>query len=242
MRSRRRSASTGSRCAGATSSPRRRCRTGGRSTRSAPRSCSIPATMPLLLDKTLAAIGWDALQAKLSAAARRANWSAPASACSSRRAGSGRSTRCGSTVDGSGAVEVVTGAASVGQGIETVIAQICADTLGVDYARIRVIHGQTDRIEYGLGAFASRVTVMTGEATRRAASAVRAKAIDDGRRADAGASRRARHRRRRRRAHRRRRAPRSRSAMSRARWRRPPRRAASAIRASPPKAGSTPTT
>ena len=41
-------------------------------------------------------------------------------------------------------------------------------------ARVRVVHGQTDRIDYGMGAFASRVTVMTGEATRLAASKVRA--------------------------------------------------------------------
>jgi carbon-monoxide dehydrogenase large subunit/6-hydroxypseudooxynicotine dehydrogenase subunit gamma len=81
------------------------------------------------------------------------------------------------SVDTSGAVEVVTGAASVGQGVETVIAQICADALGTDYRRVRVVHGQTDRIAFGLGAFASRVTVMTGEATRLAAIEVRAKAI-----------------------------------------------------------------
>jgi CO/xanthine dehydrogenase Mo-binding subunit len=82
------------------------------------------------------------------------------------------------TVDTSGTVEVVTGAASIGQGVETVIAQICADALGVDYRRIRVVHGQTDRIAYGMGAFASRVTVMTGEAARIAATKVRAKAIE----------------------------------------------------------------
>ena len=81
------------------------------------------------------------------------------------------------TVDTSGAVEIVTGATSVGQGVETVIAQICADALGVDYRRIRVVHGQTDRIAYGMGAFASRVTVMTGEATRIAATKLRDKAI-----------------------------------------------------------------
>src|SRR6202011_505463 len=79
-------------------------------------------------------------------------------------------------IDASGAVEVVTGAASVGQGVETVIAQICADALGVDYRRVRVVHGRTDRIAFGQGAFASRATVMTGEATRRAAVDVRAKA------------------------------------------------------------------
>ena len=81
------------------------------------------------------------------------------------------------SIDTDGAVEVVTGAASVGQGMETVIAQICAETLGVDYRRVRVVHGQTDRIAFGLGAFASRVTVMTGEATRLAAIKLRAKAI-----------------------------------------------------------------
>jgi CO/xanthine dehydrogenase Mo-binding subunit len=76
-----------------------------------------------------------------------------------------------------GAVEVITGVASIGQGVETVIAQICADTLGVDYANIRVIHGQTDRIARGMGAFASRVTVMCGEATRLAATKLRARVL-----------------------------------------------------------------
>lgn len=76
-------------------------------------------------------------------------------------------------VRGDGSVEVVTGAASVGQGIETVIAQICADDLDMDYRNIEVVHGQTDRISRGMGAFASRVTVMTGSATRLAADAVK---------------------------------------------------------------------
>jgi carbon-monoxide dehydrogenase large subunit/6-hydroxypseudooxynicotine dehydrogenase subunit gamma len=81
------------------------------------------------------------------------------------------------TIDTSGAVEIVTGATSVGQGVETVLAQIFADALGVDYRRVRVVHGQTDRIAFGMGTFASRVTVMTGEATRRAATKLRAMAI-----------------------------------------------------------------
>ena len=81
-------------------------------------------------------------------------------------------------VDTTGAVEVVTGGASVGQGFETVMAQVCAETLGVDYRRVRVVHGQTDRIEYGIGAHASRATVMTASATHVAAVKVRAKAIE----------------------------------------------------------------
>jgi aerobic carbon-monoxide dehydrogenase large subunit len=82
------------------------------------------------------------------------------------------------SVDATGTVEVITGAASVGQGMETVIAQICADALGVHYANVRVAHGRTDRIDFGFGAHASRVTVMTGSATHIAALKVRAKAIE----------------------------------------------------------------
>jgi carbon-monoxide dehydrogenase large subunit/6-hydroxypseudooxynicotine dehydrogenase subunit gamma len=80
-------------------------------------------------------------------------------------------------VDTSGAVEVVTGGASVGQGFETVMAQICAEALGIDYRRIRVVHGQTDRIPYGIGAHATRATVMTGGAVNETALKVREKAI-----------------------------------------------------------------
>jgi CO/xanthine dehydrogenase Mo-binding subunit len=72
----------------------------------------------------------------------------------------------------------VTGGASLGQGFETVMAQICADGLGVDYHQVRVIHGQTDRIDNGVGAHASRATVMTGSATHIAAAALRAKTLD----------------------------------------------------------------
>src|SRR5438067_13767454 len=81
-------------------------------------------------------------------------------------------------VDSSGAVEVITGGASLGQGFETVMAQVCAEVLGIDYRRVRVTHGQTDRITYGIGAHASRATVMTASATHEGAVKLRAKAIE----------------------------------------------------------------
>jgi len=77
-----------------------------------------------------------------------------------------------------GQLEVVTGAASLGQGVETVIAQICADAIGIDYTRIRVIHGRTDRIRKGFGSHASRTTVMTGGAAHNAALALRARILE----------------------------------------------------------------
>jgi carbon-monoxide dehydrogenase large subunit/6-hydroxypseudooxynicotine dehydrogenase subunit gamma len=73
---------------------------------------------------------------------------------------------------------VITGGASLGQGFETAIAQVCAERLGVDYRRVRVVRGRTDRIEYGVGAHATRATVMTANATAIAADNVRAKALD----------------------------------------------------------------
>ncbi|HXV92104.1 MAG TPA: xanthine dehydrogenase family protein molybdopterin-binding subunit, partial [Pseudonocardia sp.] len=81
-------------------------------------------------------------------------------------------------VDTTGAIRVAMGGTNVGQGIETAMAQICAGALGVDYSRIRVVHGQTNRIEHGIGAHATRATVMTGSATHVAALQVRALALD----------------------------------------------------------------
>jgi carbon-monoxide dehydrogenase large subunit/6-hydroxypseudooxynicotine dehydrogenase subunit gamma len=131
-----------------------------------------------LLDKALAHVGWDALQAD--AKRRRANGEAVGVGLALFVEKSGLGPRDGVqvTVEPTGAVEVVTGGSSIGQGFETVIAQICADTLGVDYKRVRVVRGRTDRIEYGIGAHASRATVMTGNATHIAALEVRAKALE----------------------------------------------------------------
>jgi aerobic carbon-monoxide dehydrogenase large subunit len=131
-----------------------------------------------LLDRALKKIGWDALRERLHARRGAGELVGAGVALFVEKSGLGPFDQVHVTVDTSGAVEVVTGAASVGQGVETVIAQICGEVLGVSYKKIRVVHGQTDRIAHGLGAFASRVTVMTGEATRIAASKVRAKAIE----------------------------------------------------------------
>jgi carbon-monoxide dehydrogenase large subunit len=131
-----------------------------------------------LLDKALARISWDALQMELKKRRAAGEMVGAGVAMFVEKSGLGPFDGVRVTVDVSGEVEVVTGAASIGQGVETAVAQICADALGVDYRRVRVIHGRTDAIEFGMGAFASRVTVMTGEATRIAAAKVRAKAID----------------------------------------------------------------
>src|SRR5262245_28475494 len=131
-----------------------------------------------LLDRALAAIGWNELTATLVRRRADGEWVGAGLGFFVEKSGLGPFDGVRMSVDGSGLVEVVTGAASIGQGVETVIAQICAGTLGVDYGRVRGVHGRTDRIAFGMGAFASRVTVMTGEATRLAAVDVRNKAIE----------------------------------------------------------------
>ncbi|WP_052402444.1 xanthine dehydrogenase family protein molybdopterin-binding subunit [Muricoccus aerilatus] len=131
-----------------------------------------------LLDKALARFGWDAMQEEL--AARRATGECVGAGLAFfvEKSGLGPSDGVRVSIDATGAVELVSGAASVGQGVETVLAQICAEALGVDYARIRVVRGRTDRIEFGNGAHASRVTVMSGSATWEAALAVREMALE----------------------------------------------------------------
>ena len=131
-----------------------------------------------LLDKALAAAKWGDLQDELKRRRAGGECIGAGLALFVEKSGLGPFDGVRVSVDSSGMVEVVTGAASLGQGIETVVAQICADALGVDYRSVRVVHGRTDRIAFGMGAFASRATVMTGEATRRAAAEVRAKAIE----------------------------------------------------------------
>ena len=131
-----------------------------------------------LLDQGLALLRWDDLVAGL--ARRRAAGEMVGVGIASffEKSGLGPSDGAKVHIDNTGHVEVVTGGASIGQGFETAMAQICAMELGTDYRRIRVVHGQTNRIEYGVGAHASRATVLTGTAVSKTAQAVRAKALD----------------------------------------------------------------
>ncbi len=130
-----------------------------------------------LMDKLLAAADWPAMQREMARRRAGGEMAGAGFAMFVEKSGLGPFDKVRIDVSPSGAVEVVTGVASVGQGVETAIAQIAAETLGIDYAGIKVVHGQTNRIDKGLGAFASRVTVMCGEATRLAAVKLREEAL-----------------------------------------------------------------
>ncbi|RDV02050.1 xanthine dehydrogenase family protein molybdopterin-binding subunit [Undibacter mobilis] len=76
-----------------------------------------------------------------------------------------------------GKVSVYTGATAMGQGIETALAQICADGLSLPVDDVRVIAGDTARTPLGLGGFASRQLVTAGSSVHLAAKSVAAKAL-----------------------------------------------------------------
>ena len=131
-----------------------------------------------LLDRALALADWKNLQAQLLKRRAAGEKVGCGVAMFVEKSGLGPFDTVRIDVKSNGSVEVITGVASLGQGVETAVAQICADALGVNYSNIKVIHGQTDRIDKGMGAFASRVTVMCGEATRLAAVKLRAELLE----------------------------------------------------------------
>jgi 4-hydroxybenzoyl-CoA reductase subunit alpha len=76
------------------------------------------------------------------------------------------------------AVNVLTGAADIGQGAETVIAQIVAEVLGVAFEEVRVTAADTGTTPLDPGTFGSGVTVRAGNAARIAAESVRKKLFE----------------------------------------------------------------
>lgn len=75
-------------------------------------------------------------------------------------------------MDTTGAVTVTSGTQNHGQSHETTFVQIVADELGVALDRIRLHQGDTDRVAYGWGTFASRSIVVGGSAVHKAAAAL----------------------------------------------------------------------
>ncbi len=77
------------------------------------------------------------------------------------------------TLTSEGTIVVAAGATSVGQGLPTTLAQICADVLGVAPADIAVHLGDTQLMPHGVGTSASRSAVMAGSAVHQASTRLR---------------------------------------------------------------------
>jgi len=86
-----------------------------------------------------------------------------------------KSDGCGTIIkiDDFGTVNVITGATDMGQGTDTVIAQVVAEELGVRVEDVVVTHTDTDICPWDVGAHASRTTFVAGNSARMAAKKVK---------------------------------------------------------------------
>src|SRR5271165_677825 len=131
--------------------------------------------LPECIEKTVARSGWKQRKGKLPTGRGLGI------ACSHYVSGAAnsiiRSDMPHSTVnikiDRDGGVVVYTGASEIGQGSDTMTAQIAAEVLGCSLPRVRVIAADTDLTPIDIGSYSSRVTFMAGNATLRAAGEVK---------------------------------------------------------------------
>jgi carbon-monoxide dehydrogenase large subunit len=93
-------------------------------------------------------------------------------ACFIEGGGSGPKENARISVEADGTIMVRVGSSAVGQGIETIMAQIAADALEVPLERVQVLHGSTNLLPDGVGSFGSRATVMGGSAIVTTANAL----------------------------------------------------------------------
>ncbi|OHV83456.1 xanthine dehydrogenase family protein molybdopterin-binding subunit [Ensifer sp. LCM 4579] len=101
---------------------------------------------------------------------------APSAAVGSLGAGVGLWESAEVRVNAVGTIEVMTGSHSHGQGHETTFAQLVADRLGVPIDSINIVHGDTDKVQMGMGTYGSRSGAVGMSAIVKALDKVEAKA------------------------------------------------------------------
>src|SRR3979409_1343516 len=101
---------------------------------------------------------------------------APSKAVGSRGAGVGLWESAEVRVNPVGTIEVLTGSHSHGQGHETTFAQLIADRLGIPISQVQIVHGDTDKVQFGMGTYGSRSAAVGLTAILKAMEKVEAKA------------------------------------------------------------------
>jgi carbon-monoxide dehydrogenase large subunit len=129
------------------------------------------------LDQALELAGYEHARAEQAAARAGGRYLGIGIGCLVEKAGLGPWEYARVEVDATGHVVVYSGIASVGQGIDTTLAQVCADQLGVPAETITVVHGDSARVPFGVGGFASRGASVALPAALEAARKVRAKIL-----------------------------------------------------------------
>ena len=101
---------------------------------------------------------------------------APSQAVGSLGAGVGLWESAEVRVNPVGTIEVLTGCHSHGQGHETTFAQLVAERFGVPIVQVSIVHGDTDKVQFGMGTYGSRSGAVGMSAINRALERVAAKA------------------------------------------------------------------
>ncbi|MBP2237560.1 carbon-monoxide dehydrogenase large subunit [Sinorhizobium kostiense] len=141
------------------------------------------------LNAAMAAADWDGFAARKAEAEQRgmkrgigmscyieACGIAPSAAVGSLGAGVGLWESAEVRVNAVGTIEVMTGSHSHGQGHETTFAQLVADRLGVPIDSVNIVHGDTDKVQMGMGTYGSRSGAVGMSAIVKALDKVEAKA------------------------------------------------------------------
>jgi aerobic carbon-monoxide dehydrogenase large subunit len=100
---------------------------------------------------------------------------APSQAVGSLGAGVGLWESAEVRVNPTGSVEVLTGSHAHGQGHETTFAQLVCDRLGIPIEQVNIIHGDTDKVQFGMGTYGSRSGAVGMSAIAKALDKVIAK-------------------------------------------------------------------
>ncbi|MBR1128870.1 xanthine dehydrogenase family protein molybdopterin-binding subunit [Bradyrhizobium iriomotense] len=101
---------------------------------------------------------------------------APSKAVGSLGAGVGLWESAEVRVNPVGTIEVLTGSHSHGQGHETVFAQLISDRLGIPISQVSIVHGDTDKVQFGMGTYGSRSAAVGLTAILKAVEKVESKA------------------------------------------------------------------
>ena len=101
---------------------------------------------------------------------------APSQAVGSLGAGVGLWESAEVRVNPTGSVEVLTGSHSHGQGHETTFAQLVSERLGIPIDNVAIVHGDTDKVQFGMGTYGSRSGAVGMSAIVKALDKVEAKA------------------------------------------------------------------
>jgi carbon-monoxide dehydrogenase large subunit len=101
---------------------------------------------------------------------------APSQAVGSLGAGVGLWESAEVRVNPTGSVEVLTGCHQHGQGHETTFAQVVSERLGIPIESVSIVHGDTDKVQFGMGTYGSRSGAVGLSAVVKALDKVEAKA------------------------------------------------------------------